>query len=61
MYYTKHTMLPWPEFIAERTAGLTFCVCCALLIDEVDELSHKLSESRYNLQLLKYIQMWSGK
>ena len=61
MYYAYHTTLSWPEFVAEGMAGLSFCTRCALLIDEVDELSHKISENRHNLKLLKRIQMWSSK
>ena len=54
-------MLVWPEFVAEGTAGLNFCVHCTLLIDEVDELSQKISENRHNLKSLKCIQMRSSK
>ena len=36
------TMLLWPEFVAEGMAGLSFCACCALSTEEVDELSHKV-------------------
>ena len=42
-------------------AGLSFCGCCALSIDEVNKFSHKTSENRHNLKLLKYIQMWGSK
>ena len=61
MYYTYCTTLSWPEFIAEGMAGLSFCTHCALSIDEVDELSHKISEIIHNLKLLKRLQMWSSK
>ena len=61
MYYAYHTTLSWPEFVTEGMAGLSFCTHCALSIDEVNELSHKISEKRHNLKLLKCIQMWSGK
>ena len=54
-------MLLQPEFVAEGTAGLNFCARCTLLIDEVDELSHKIGENRHKLKLLKCIQMWSSK
>ena len=44
--HAYHTMLLWPWFVTEGTAGLSFCSHCALSIDEVDELNHKISENR---------------
>ena len=61
MYYAYHVMLVWLQFITEGTAGLSFCTCCSLLIDEVDELSHKISRNKHTLKLLKCIQTWSSK
>ena len=52
-----HTMLLYPEFIAEGMTGLNICIR-ALLIDEADELSQKISEY---LDKLKCIEMWSSK
>ena len=60
-YIYHHTMLLWPRFVMEGMAGLIFCTHCALLNDELDELSHKVSENRHNLKLLKCIQMWGMK
>ena len=48
VYCMYHLML-WPEFIAIRTAGLNFCARFALLIDEFDKLSWKISENRNKL------------
>ena len=50
-----------PRFVSEGMAGLSSCAHCALLNDEVDEFSHKVSENRQNLELLNCIQMWSSK
>ena len=57
-YYLCHTMSLWPEFIAEVTVGLSFGTHCAVSIDEFNELSHKISENRRNLKMLKCIEMW---
>ena len=43
-YYVYHTTLLWLWFVTKGTAGLSFCTRCALLIDEVDKLNHKISE-----------------
>ena len=59
--HAYHTILLWPWFVTEGTAGQSFFSHCALSIDEVDELNHKISENTHNLKLLKYIQMWSSK
>ena len=42
-YDSKHVT---PELVAKRMVGLSFCTCCALLIDEVEEFSHKVSGNR---------------
>ena len=41
-YYTYHTTVLWPLFVIERTAGLSFCTRCVLLIEEEDELTYKI-------------------
>ena len=61
MYCTYHMIILWPWFITEGMVGLSFYTCCAILIDKVIELIHKISENRHNLKLLKDIQMWSSK
>ena len=48
MYYANHTILLWPRFVTEEMAGLRFCTH-ALSIDEINGLSHKVSENRHNL------------
>ena len=60
VYYAYHTTLLWLHFVTEGMAGLSFCSCYALLIDEVNELSHKISENRHSSKLLKHIQMRSS-
>ena len=57
--YANNTMLLWPEFIAERMAGLNFYGHCALSIDEAHELSQMISENGHKLKLLKHVQVWS--
>ena len=44
MDYAYHTTLLWPSFVTEGTGGLSFCARCALSIDELDKISHKVSE-----------------
>ena len=61
MYYANHTTLLCPWLVTAGAAGLSFYAHVALLIDEVDVLSHKVGENRYNFKLLKCIQMWSSK
>ena len=56
-YYAYLTLLLWPKFIVEGTAGLNVFARCALLIDEVDELSVKASENQDKLKLLKCIEV----
>ena len=60
-YYTYYKTLLWPWLVTGGTAGLSFCDRCVLLIDEVDELHHKLNKSGLNLVSLKRIQMQSSK
>ena len=43
-YYSYHTTLLWPQFVNEGMAGLSFCACSTLSIDEVNELSHNINE-----------------
>ena len=50
--YGYHTALLCPLFVTEGTAGLSFCARCALLMDQVDELSHKISENK-QLKVIK--------
>ena len=47
----------------DHGSGLNFCAHYAISTEdiEVDKLSHKVSENRHNLKLLKCIQMWSSK
>ena len=47
--------------VAEGMAGLSFSAQCAVLIDGIDELSHKISVDRLNLKSLKCLQIWSSK
>ena len=61
MYYAYHNTLLWPWFITEGVADLCLCVHFALSIDEVNKLSHQISENRLNLRLLKHVLMWNSK